>query len=113
MKNVVILGSGAVAAELTFYINDNNAKTKKDDQINIKGYIDYDYNIEKYYKRYNFNKPIICDIDRYKPSPNESVLIGISDIDFRNKMIDILLTKNVKIGSFIHHVQYYFSILYN
>lgn len=103
MKNVIILGTGGLAAELTFYIKDNNSSVTDDEKINILGYIDYEYNIEKYWKRYDFESPVLCDIDSYVPKKNEEVLIGIADINFRNKMIDILLNKNAKIGSFIHH----------
>ena len=103
MKNIIILGTGGLAAELTFYIKDNNSNVGDDEKMNILGYIDYDYNIEKYWTRYNFEAPVLCDIDSYVPKKNEEVLIGIADVNFRNKMIDILLKKNAKIGSFIHH----------
>ena len=103
MKNIVILGSGAVAAELTFYIADNNSKVENEEKINIVGYIEYDYNLEKFYNKYNFEAPVLGDIDSYSPAPDEEVLIGVSDINFRKKMIDALLNKNAKIGSFIHH----------
>lgn len=103
MKNIVIIGTGAVAAELTSYIEDNNLNVDFDKKINIKGYIDYDYNIEKYWKKYKLNSPVLCDIVSYIPSPDTEVLIGISDINFRNEMIQILLNKNVKITGFIHN----------
>lgn len=98
-----MLGSGSVAAELTFYIEDNNSKANDENKINIRGYIEYDYNLEKYYNKYGFDKPVIGDIDSYIPSEDEEVLICVSDINFRKKMIDALLKKNAKIGSFIHH----------
>ena len=103
MKNMIILGTGGLAAELVFYINDNNAKVGDDEKINVIGFIDYDYNIEKYWQRYNFEAPVLCDIDSYVPKEDEEVLIGIANVQFRNKMIDILLKKKAKIGSFIHH----------
>lgn len=103
MKDVIILGTGGLAAEITFYIEDNNAKVSEDRQLNIKGYIDYDYNIEKYYKHYNFKAPVLSDIDSYEPSENEEVLIGIGNVEFRNKMIEILVSKKAVIGSFVHH----------
>lgn len=103
MKNIVIIGTGAVAAELTSYIADNNLKVTKDKKINIKGYIDYDYNIEKYWKKYKLKSPVLCDIDCYVPALDEEVLIGISDINFRNKMIEVLLNKNAKITNFVHN----------
>jgi len=104
MKNIVILGTGAAAAELTSYIEDHNLTVTIDDKkINIRGYIDYDYNIEKYWRKYKLKLPVLCDIDSYAATSDEEVLIGISDINFRNKMIEILLNKNIKISNFIHN----------
>ena len=103
MRNVIILGSGSVAAEITFYIEDNNTNVEKEEQIYIKGYIEYDYNLEKFYNKYNFDAPLIGDIDSYIPSEDEEVLICVSDINFRKKMINALIDKKANIGSFIHH----------
>ena len=103
MRNIIILGTGGAAAEITFYIEDNNTKVTDDQKIKILGYIEYDYNIDKYYNKYNYDAPILSDIDSYAPNPNEEVLIGVSDINFRKKMIEILLTKKANIGSFVHH----------
>lgn len=102
MKDVIILGTGGLADQLTFYIEDSNSKVEDDLKINILGYIDYDYNIEKYWKKYNFKKPVLYDIESYIPKANEAVLIGIADVDFRSKMIDMLIEKNATIASYIH-----------
>jgi len=102
MRNIIIIGTGAVAAELTSYIEDNNLKVESTNQINLLGYIEYDYNIEKYWSRYNLKKPVLCDIDSYFPSENEEILLGISDITFRNKIIDKLIKKNAQFTSFVH-----------
>lgn len=102
MKNIIILGTGGCAAEVTFYIEDRNTKVPQDKKLNIKGYIEFDYNLEKYYKKYNYKAPVLCDIDAYSPGPDEEVLICIADINFRKKMINSLLAKNATIGSFIH-----------
>lgn len=102
MRNLIIIGTGAVAAELTSFIEDHNSKINFDNRINILGYIDYEYNIKKYWAKYNLKAPVLCDIDSYMPSANEEVLIGISDIPFRNEMIDRLLKKNACLASFIH-----------
>lgn len=103
MRNVVIAGSGAVASELTSYIEDNNKYISSYDRINIHGYIDYEYNIKKYWGKYKFNAPVIADINSYLPVTEEEVLIGISDINFRNYLISEFLIKGAYIGSFIHH----------
>ena len=103
MRNVIILGTGGCASEVTFFIEDNNSKLPEMERINILGYIDYAENVEVHYDRYNFEASVLCDIDSYEPKPDEEVLIAIMDIPFRQKMIKALLAKNAKIGSFIHH----------
>lgn len=103
MRNVIIVGSGAVAAELTFYIEDTNTKVEEIDKINILGYLEYSDVIEKYWKKYNFKAPVLSDIDAYTPDHNEEVLVGIANINVREQMINILLKKNATIGSFVHH----------
>jgi UDP-3-O-[3-hydroxymyristoyl] glucosamine N-acyltransferase len=102
MRNIIIIGTGAVAAELTSYIEDNNRKVDSGNSIKLKGYIDYEYNKNTYWKKYNLKAPILCDIDSYVSSANEEVIIGISDISFRKQMIEKLIQKNAPIASFIH-----------
>ena len=103
MRNVVILGTGGCASEITFYIEDNNKRVKDNERINIRGYIDYAEHVKDHYERYNFKAPVIGDIDSYHPNSDEEVLIAVMDIDFRHKMIEALKDKNAKIGSFFHH----------
>ena len=103
MRNVIILGTGGCAAEVTFYIKDHNSKVPEGERINILGHIDYAYNVENHYDKYNFKAPILCDIDEYEPKPEEEVLIAVMNIEFKQKMIKALLAKNAKIGGFIHH----------
>lgn len=103
MRNVIILGTGGCASEVTFYIEDNNAKLPKEEQINILGYLEYAEHVKDNYEKYNFQAPVLCDVDSYEPKPNEEVLIAVSNIDFKKKMIKTLLDKNAKIGSFFHH----------
>ncbi|RKN76933.1 LbetaH domain-containing protein [Ulvibacterium marinum] len=103
MRNVIILGTGGCASEVTFYIEDNNKRVREDLKINILGYIDYDDHVKDHYEKYDFQAPVLCDIDSYEPKPDEEVLIAVMDIGFRQKMIKALKEKNAKIGSFFHH----------
>lgn len=103
MRNIIILGTGGCAAEITFFIEDNNLKVPKSERINILGYIEYANNIKNYYNRYNFKGPVLCDIDSYIPKANEEVLLAVMNIEFRKKMITILKGKKAKIGSFFHN----------
>lgn len=103
MRNVIILGTGGCAAEVTFYIEDHNNKVNSNEQINILGYIDYADHIKDHYEKYNFEAPVLCDIDNYNPKPDEEVLIAVMNLNFRKEMISALISKKAKIGSFIHH----------
>jgi acetyltransferase-like isoleucine patch superfamily enzyme len=103
MKKIVIIGSGAVAAELTSYIEDNNNYVDSQFQVELLGYIDYDYNIEKYWEKYKLKKPVLGDIDNYHFEKETEVLIGISDINFRNEIVVKLEAKWVTFYQFIHH----------
>ena len=103
MKNVIILGTGGCAAEITFFIEDNNSKVQENERINILGYIDYADHVKDHYDRYSFKAPVLCDIDSYEPKPDEEVLLAVMDISFRKKMIEKLKSKNARIGSFFHH----------
>lgn len=103
MRNVIILGTGGCASQLTFYIEENNSKVSEDSQIKILGYIEYEHCIKDYYEKYNYKAPVLCDIDSYEPRPDEEILIAIMDIGVRIKMIDKLLNKKATIGSFFHN----------
>lgn len=103
MRNVIILGTGGCASEVTFYIEDNNSKLPDSEKINIRGYIDYEDHVKDHYEKYDFTAPVIGDIDSYEPKSDEEVLLAVMDIGFRKKMIEVLLKKNAKIGSFFHH----------
>jgi UDP-3-O-[3-hydroxymyristoyl] glucosamine N-acyltransferase len=102
-RSIIIIGTGAVSAELTAYIFDNNKTNKNNFNLKIKGYIEYEHNIEKYYNKYQLEGPILGDIDSYKFSEEDEVLIGISDLVFRKSIIEILEKKKVKIINFIHN----------
>lgn len=103
MRNVIILGTGGCASELTFYIEDNNRVAADKNKINILGYIDYADHVKDHYEKYDFKAPVLCDIDSYVPKPNEEVLIAVMNISFRQKMILQLQEKKAIIGSFYHH----------
>ena len=100
MRKVIILGAGGAGSELTFYIEDHNSKVGPDDKIKIVGYID---DSKENWKKYKYNAPLLCNIDSYTPSKDEEVLIAVMEINIRKKLIETMLRKNAKIGSFIHH----------
>lgn len=95
MKNLIIIGTGAVAAEWTQYVKDI-------DGVQLKGYLEYDYNVKKYYNQYHFKNPILGDIDSYTPKKNDIFLLGVSHVGFRNLVIDTMKAKGAIFATLIH-----------
>jgi len=100
MKKIIIIGTGAVAAELTCYIESNNSFLA--DKIILKGYIDYSENIDKYWRHYNLKMPVLGDIDTYDIIKDDCFIIGISDLNYRNKLINIMKSRGGKFINLIH-----------
>jgi acetyltransferase-like isoleucine patch superfamily enzyme len=103
MKKIVIIGTGAAAAELTSYIEDNNKYLDYEAQLDLVGYVDYEYNIDKYWKKYQLQKPVLGNVDDFQFVEEVEVLIGISDINYRNIIISKLEAIGVVFCQFIHH----------
>jgi len=102
MKNIVIVGSGAVAAELTNYIEDAGRYSNDDNRWNILGYLDAQENVAKYWAKYKLEKPVLGDVHSFEISTQVSFVVGISNIPFRKQMLDILRARGAHMVSFIH-----------
>lgn len=100
MRNIVIVGTGAVAAEITSYIEDT--PMGKEQNIQIKGYLDYEENIDKYWKHYSLSKPVLGDIDSYRICVDDYFVIGVSNVEFRKKVITQLQLNNARFLTLIH-----------
>ena len=98
MKQLIIVGSGAVAAEITSYIEEGHFGA----DLSIKGYIDFKANKDKYWKHYDFSKAIIGDIYSYEIQEEDYFAICIGDLQFRLKTINILRQKQAKFINIIH-----------
>jgi acetyltransferase-like isoleucine patch superfamily enzyme len=101
--NIIIVGSGAVAAELTSYIADHNNHVDHGGQFNILGYLDSKENIPKYWSKYKLEKPVIGEADTFQPKDDHHFIIGISDLLFRQEMMGVLASKGAKIVGFVHY----------
>lgn len=99
--NVILVGSGAVAAELTSYIEDRN-KNSENHQMNILGYLEFEENIEKYWSKYKLKKPVLSDIYSYEIKEDDHFIVAIADLGFRKKMINILKSRSGRTIGFIH-----------
>ena len=99
MTKIVIIGAGNYAAEVTACFE---GISLNDQPLEIKGYIDYEYNIDKYWKKYNLEKPVLGDIDNYKFQEDDYFVIGMFNFKFRRKMINQVKEKGGKFLNLIH-----------
>ena len=88
--NIIIIGTGAVASELQWF------------DIKIKGYLEYDHNIENYWKKYGLKAPVLGDVDNYDIQPDDRFVIGMTNIEFRWKMIEKILSRGGQFINLIH-----------
>ena len=100
MTNIVIIGSGGLAAELTLCFENTSSEHYND--LFVNGYIDYEYNIEKYWKRYKLDKPVLNDIDNYEVTGEEYFVVGIADVDFRKMVIEKITQRGGRFINLIH-----------
>jgi sugar O-acyltransferase (sialic acid O-acetyltransferase NeuD family) len=101
--NIIIVGSGAVAAELTSYIKDHNKHTDPDNRLNILGYLDSAENIPKYWAKYKFERPVVGDAESYAVREDDRFIVGISNIPFREQIMAKLMARGARIIGFTHY----------
>lgn len=102
MQEVLIIGSGAVSAELVMYIDDHNRHVPYTDQFEVMGFIEYEENRNKYWSKYNHKKPIVGDLDTFDFDQNINVLIAMGNVGYRSQIIDMLKNKSIH-TNFIHY----------
>lgn len=104
MRNIIIIGSGAHAAEIESYIMDNNLIHK---EINLLGFISDNNEL---HQRYALNGPYLGNqIDsKYKKSEIE-IILGFSNIKGRMLEIEKYKSEGYKFATFIHHTSYIFN----
>jgi len=88
---MIIIGTGAVAAEITMFFPDQ-----------VDGYLEYDYNIEKYYDTYKYSKPVIGDVDNYKICLEDQFICAIANIDYKKIVIKKIKDRGGKFINFVH-----------
>lgn len=101
MTDLIIVGSGAVAAEVCSYIQDiNKFGTNK---INILGFIDvekekFDFNALKY----KFSQPFLGTFDNFEFDEGTKFILGFANIKGRLDFINKALHKKLTYFNVIH-----------
>lgn len=101
IKEIIIIGTGGVAAEISSYLE---ALNKEGNIIyKIKGFIDDSYdNFLLNSKRYEFNSPYLGTNDEFEFTSKDLFVFGFANINSRLKLLDKLKEKNVEFVTLIH-----------
>lgn len=101
MKKVVIIGSGAVAAEVCSYIVDINNTQKE--KIEIVGFLDD--NEERFNSnalKYQFKQTYLGKFNEYLFNENEFYIFGFANIQGRIDFMEIHKNKKIQFINLIH-----------
>ena len=96
-KSLVIVGSGAVAAEITSLIDDSQYGASYG--IEIKGYLDLN---DEYIEKYEYKKPYLGTIDVYLPEENDVFIVAIGNTTYRKENANRIIAKGGKFINLIH-----------
>lgn len=100
MINLIIVGTGAVAAEITSFMATAQYKWNGED-IQIKGYLEF----EEYrylHEQYKYTAPVLGDIDSYEIQPEDFFIIANANISFKKQFANKLQSKGANFINLIH-----------
>ena len=101
MKNLIIVGTGAVAAENTCYVTTAEYKIEGD-CINLKGYIGDGDDLEKNHTHYGFSAPILGGVKDYEVCEDDRFIIAINNPITRHRIAEELRSRGAKFANLIH-----------
>lgn len=101
MKNLIFVGTGAVAAENTCYISTANYKIEGEDIV-LKGYIGDGDDLVKNHNHYGFSAPILGGVNDYQIEDDDRFIIAINNPVTRHKIAEILRSRGAKFANLIH-----------
>jgi len=100
MIKLIIVGTGAVAAEITSFIEGADYLYNGKNII-IKGYLEF----EEYrylHDEYKFSAPILGDLNNYIIQDNDYFIVANANVTLRAKFVEILKSKGAKFINLIH-----------
>lgn len=101
MKNLIFVGTGAVAAENTCYTSTAEYKIEGDDIV-LKGYIGDGDDLVKNHSHYGFTAPILGGVKDYQIEPDDRFVIAINNPSTRHRIADELKSRGAKFANLIH-----------
>ena len=100
MINLVVVGTGAVAAEVTFFMREA-VYTYNGELVQIKGYLEF----EEYrflHSEYDYKAPILGDIYSYPIKDDDYFIVANANVELRKKFVKILSDKGANFINLVH-----------
>ncbi len=100
MKDIIIFGTGAVAAEITSYLEDSDWGEKAG--IKIKGYITSDKNGIEDWKGYQYQAPYLGTFDEYRINAGDYFVIAFGNCEAKEKVVTQIRRRGGRFITLIH-----------
>ena len=97
-KSIIIIGTGAVAAEITSLIEDSLYGALY--AAEIKGYLDID---DALVKKYEYKKPYLGTVTAYSPEEEDYFIVAIGNNTYRKENVEMITAKGGRFTTLIHH----------
>lgn len=96
-KSLIIVGTGAVAAEITSQIEDGQYGAAYN--VDIKGYLCVD---DSNMARYAYKKPFLGRVEEYCIQEGDYFIVAIGDNNYRKQNVEMIISKGGEFVTLIH-----------
>lgn len=100
MKQIIIFGTGAVAAEITSYLEDSDWGEKAG--IKIKGYVTSDKNGLEDWKMYKYKSPYLGSFEEYNLDVDDYFVIAFGNCEAKKKVVKQIYERGGRLITLIH-----------
>jgi sugar O-acyltransferase (sialic acid O-acetyltransferase NeuD family) len=100
IKNIVIFGTGAVAAEITSYLCDGN--WGNNETCHLKGYVASDDAGINHWKEYQFEHPFLGNIFDYQIEPDDYFILALGNYKVKREIAELIKNNGGRFTSIIH-----------
>lgn len=102
-KEIVVIGAGAVAAELSMYIEAINLEKLIGETLMIKGFLDdSEENFKTNAAKYGFTQPYLGKTDQYQIMDTDYLVFGFANVTVKKRLVELYSDHFEKFLNIIH-----------
>ncbi|MDR2085185.1 MAG: hypothetical protein LBP67_09355 [Bacteroidales bacterium] len=100
LKDIIFFGTGAVAAEITSYLESNN--WLDDNQFQIKGYVASDDNGIINWEKYHYKYPYLGKLESYTIQSNDYFILALGNYKVKREIATHIKNNGGNFVSYVH-----------